>query len=124
MNTTFTDGPLSFPVSCSVFNGNTSLTMSLTTPTQTTIYTQGLFADNGGAVASNLNSILILPNSNDCDRRRLDEWRQAVRFDAADRFRHRLVVRQRRRAGEWKQRTMQGHDGDRAVDMIAQADRG
>ena len=63
VNTTFTDGPLSFPVSCSVFNGNTSLTMSLTTPTQTTIYTQGLFADNGGAVASNLNSILILPNS-------------------------------------------------------------
>ena len=63
VNSTFTDGPLSFPVSCSVFNGNTSLTMSLTTATQTTIYTQGMFADNGGTVMSNLNSILVLPHS-------------------------------------------------------------
>lgn len=60
--TTFADGPLSIPVSCGTFNGNTSFLAQLVTARQTNVYAEGLFV-NGAAVMPNLNSILVLPNS-------------------------------------------------------------
>lgn len=61
-STTFTDGPLSFPANCSSTN-QTNFFIQLDTARQTTVYTEGLFAQNAGAATPNLNSILVLPNS-------------------------------------------------------------
>jgi hypothetical protein len=49
-------------MSCSTFNDSTNFVTQLTTASQTTVYTEGLFA-NGGAPVSTLNSILVFPNS-------------------------------------------------------------
>jgi hypothetical protein len=61
-STTFTDGPLSFPANCSS-TSQTNFFIQLATAKQTTVYTEGLFAQNAGAATTNLNSILVLPNS-------------------------------------------------------------
>lgn len=61
-STTFADGPLSFPANCSS-TSQTNFFIQLVTATQTTVYTEGLFAQNAGAAVPNLNSILVLPNS-------------------------------------------------------------
>jgi hypothetical protein len=61
-STTFTDGPLSFPASCSS-TSQTNFSIQLDTAKQTTVYTEGLFAQNAAAATPNLNSILVLPNS-------------------------------------------------------------
>jgi hypothetical protein len=61
-STTFTDGPLSFPANCSS-TSQTNFFIQLSTAKQTTVYTEGLFAQNAGAATPNLNSILVLPNS-------------------------------------------------------------
>lgn len=61
-STTFTDGPMSFPANCSS-TSQTNFFIQLDTAKQSTVYTEGLFAQNAGAANPNLNSILVLPNS-------------------------------------------------------------
>lgn len=62
-STTLTEGPLAFPVSCSVRGGQTNFTVQLKTATQSTVHTTGLYAIGAGTPTPMNNSILVFANS-------------------------------------------------------------